>query len=216
MAGLPSTSLPDCFWVYHVYAMYIPEYAGNQIFYTGWRFANWWPTVLLFDAHSAGENKKQIWAIIINLGFYTQTSGLPASWKSEDLIMLAHIPPASNLVNSFFWHAFPICYSPCHCHWLIHSVKWYRYRRHLYYLFIWFLYTWVCDPWCKARLDYVKLLKCLSSFFVDFLFCANGVLNIVIDYLQLGLRKEPWLYFCSSKSCFALFLSFCLRAQMNL
>ena len=71
----------------------------------------------------------------------------------------AHFPPASNLVDLclFLDTLFPVCYSPCHSGiGFIHSVKRDRYKE----TFILPVYMvpiciWVCNPWYKARLDYV-------------------------------------------------------------
>ena len=50
---------------------------------------------------------------------------------------------------------------------------------------------------------------------MDFLFCTNGVLNIVIDYLKLCLREELDYATAVLKVVSALF-QFSFRAQMNL
>ena len=71
--------------------MYIPEYTGNQNLYTGWRFANWRPTVLLFDPHNAGEKTESKFVPKLETWNFTHTneSGLLASLeKSKDLTML--------------------------------------------------------------------------------------------------------------------------------
>lgn len=160
MVGLAFHFLPDCFCTMSMQCTFqnmqgirfFIQVGGLQI--GGLQFYCLTHTV-------QGKKQKANLSHNYKLGIlHTDTSGLPASLeKSKDLIMLAHIPPASNLVDLclFLDTLFPVCYSPCHSViGFIHSVKWYRYKE----TFILPVYMvpiciWVCDPWYKARLDYV-------------------------------------------------------------